>query len=658
MTHVSYGSGGSVAISCVVPPPTDASPVYSGLSVSGSLALATFSKPVCRDVSWSSSDWTVTINGMPTPVVGDNLPFDCDDAVASASVQLVVAAPPGALVIMTLNMSGGTAIRDTLGQGTVAPQTQTATATAPETIRPTILSASASVGSTTITFVFSEAVFCTGLSFDASDMTISDSIAGTSDPLVVGAGSNSCGFTPVSADTSISVITNAAFPADSTFTVTFTAEPNEIQDVVGNDLSSPATVTFTTGAGDFSPPTIVEARLAQNVGTSDFTDAGDAFTLTFSETMTANDEVGFVSIQDQDGTVLALDCTGFGVTCTWNIAKTTVTVTLAAFAPPPLPGMPGGGITPGMQIPFNVTTLSGPSFTDLQGNAPSVLGSSDRLVDYTTSAGDAPPTMVDALIVDNVGSSDFSETGDAFTLTLSETMTDNDEVGAIALQDQDGTVLTLDCASAAVACNWNTAKTTVTVTLQTFAAPPFPGIPGGGSTPGMQIPFNVTTMSGSSFTDVQGNAVNVLGSTDRLVDFTTGAGDFSPPTIVDARVATNLGTSDFTDAGDAFTLAFSEAMTDTDEVGAIALQDQDGTVLTLDCATAVVGCTWNTAATTVTVTLQAAAAPPPPGTPSSGTTPGMQIPFNVITLSGSSFTDLQGNAVNVFGSSDRLVDFE
>jgi hypothetical protein len=29
----------------------------------------------------------------------------------------------------------------------------------------------------------------------------------------------------------------------------------------------------------------------------------------------------------------------------------------------------------------------------------------------------------------------------------------------------------------------------------------------------------VTTMSGTAFTDTQGNAVNVLGSADRLVDF-------------------------------------------------------------------------------------------------------------------------------------------
>ena len=98
-------------------------------------------------------------------------------------------------------------------------------------------------------------------------------------------------------------------------------------------------------------------------------------------------------------------------------------------------------------------------------------------------------------------------------------MTDTDEVGSMTLQDQDGTVLNLDCTTAAVSCVWNTAKTTVTVTLvSTFAAPVAPA-PGAGTTPGMQIPFNVTTMSGTAFTDTQGNAVNVLGSADRLVDF-------------------------------------------------------------------------------------------------------------------------------------------
>ena len=127
--------------------------------------------------------------------------------------------------------------------------------------------------------------------------------------------------------------------------------------------------------------------------------------------------------------------------------------------------------------------------------------------------------MVDARMSANVGTSDFTEAGDAFTLTFSETMTDTDEVGTLTAQDQDGTVLTLDCATASVTCAWNTAKTTVTVTLVVNTAAPTAPAPGAGNTPGMQIPFNITTLTGTSFTDTQGNAVNVLGSSDRLVDF-------------------------------------------------------------------------------------------------------------------------------------------
>jgi hypothetical protein len=372
-THVSYGSGGSVVITCVIPPPTDARPAYSGLSVSGSLALATFSKPVCRAASWSPSDWTVTINGLPTPVFGDTIPFDCDDAVASAGVQLSVAAPPGALVIMTLNMSGGTAIQDSAGQDTVAPQTQTATATAPETIRPTIVSAAGSVGSTTVTFVFSEAVYCTGLSFDASDMTISDSIAFTTDPVVVGTGSNLCGSTTLNADRSFSFATSATLRADATYTVTFTHEANEIQDVAGNDLLSPSSVTFATGAGDFTPPTLIDARAVNNVASSDFADTGDSFSMTFSETMSSF-PTG-INIQDEDGTVLSVNCgPAMAASCDWNSATTTVTVTLMQSV------VGSGGSTPGLQLPANVTSLVG--FSDLQGNAPSVLGSADRLIDF------------------------------------------------------------------------------------------------------------------------------------------------------------------------------------------------------------------------------------------------------------------------------------
>jgi hypothetical protein len=348
--------------------------MYMAVSVSGSLATVTFSKPVCRGTFWSSTDWTVTINGFPTPVAGDGIPLcnaAADNGITSANLQLINAAPIGALVIVTLNTSGGAAIRDNVGRATVAPQTRTATATGPETTRPTITSASASVGSTTLTINFSEPVFCTGLSFDSSDIFMTDSNPATTDPVVVGAGSNSCGFTPVSADTSFSLATNSAFPPDTTYTVTFMTEPNEIRDVAGNDLLSPSSVTFTTPPGDFTPPTLTDARIVNNINSTDFTDVGDSFSLTFSETMSGS--VGIIEIQDLDGTLLSINCLANAI-CTWNTATTTVTVTLMQAL------LASGGTTPGLQIPANVASLIG--FSDLAGNAPYLLGSVDRVIDF------------------------------------------------------------------------------------------------------------------------------------------------------------------------------------------------------------------------------------------------------------------------------------
>jgi len=219
---------------------------------------------------------------------------------------------------------------------------------------------------------FSEAVYCTGLSYDATDFTLTDNNSATVDPSIVAAGSNACGASQVTADSSFSVTTNAALPSATTYTLTLTPEANEIQDIAGNDLATPTSVTFTTGAADFTPPTMIDARMVNNAGPStDFVETGDSFSVTFSEVM--NSTVGTISIQDQDGTTATINCTA-GATCSWNTAVTTLTVTLGAAL------ANSGGTTPGMQIPFNITALT--QVTDLSGNPPNVLGSSDRLVDY------------------------------------------------------------------------------------------------------------------------------------------------------------------------------------------------------------------------------------------------------------------------------------
>jgi hypothetical protein len=365
-------------------------PTFDSMSVSGNQVTVNFSEPVCRANAFAAADWTVNNVSAATtnPVTGDSIPLcdaEADNGVTSAILTLTAAVPNGAFVEATLNAVGtGTTasdnenIRDQAGNFASAPQSRQATATAPETTAPTLASAQGAVGSTTLTLTFSEPVYCTGFSFDATDITLTDGNSATTDPVATAAGSNACGTGPTTADTSFSVTLNSALPADRTYTVTLTPEANEIQDRVGNDVADPASVAFTTGAGDFTPPTMVDSRMANNLLTTNFADTGDSFNTTFSEVMNGA-TTGNISVQDQDGTTAVITCsaaTGANqASCTWNTAVTTMTVTLTGAL-----SVVDAGTTPGLQIPFNITALT--SFQDLQGNPPNVLGSADRLVDF------------------------------------------------------------------------------------------------------------------------------------------------------------------------------------------------------------------------------------------------------------------------------------
>jgi hypothetical protein len=378
-------------------------PKFNSFTVSGSFVTVTWSEPVCKPavlVGGPANDWTVLNVSAPgaNPVTGDSTPTcnaALDNAVTTSILTLTTPMPNGAFVETTLNAVGTSTTRnqdfqDVAGNTASAPQSRQATATAPETTKPQVISAQGAVGSTTITLTFSEPIYCSaGWTYDAADITITDGNASTTDPVAAGAGTNVCGGTPTTADSSFSFLTNISLPADRTYTITLTPDlSTEIRDIVGNPLgdssgtacSTPVTtctVTFTTGAGDFTPPTMVDARMANNLATTDFADTGDSFTLTFSEAMNGI-TTGQIGIQDQDGTTATIQCSAAAgvnqASCTWNTAVTTVTVTLTGAL------TPTAGTTPLMQIPFNVTTLT--SFQDLQGNPPNVLGSADRLVDF------------------------------------------------------------------------------------------------------------------------------------------------------------------------------------------------------------------------------------------------------------------------------------
>ena len=383
-------------------------PKFVSFTIQGKFVAITWSEPVCKPAAppgTPAQDWTILNVSAP---VANAVAFDgtptCDAAfdnlVTVTNLQLTNAMPTGSFVEATLQSAASaqpafgasttrnTDFQDAAGNNASAPQARQATTTAPETTKPQVVSGQGAVGSSAITLTFSEPVYCTGFSFDATDITITDNNSSTTDPIAAGAGTNACGSNSTTADTSFSFATNTPLPADRTYVVTLTPEGSEITDIVGNVLGDPSgtacntpvltcTVTFTTGAGDFTPPTMVDARMANNLATTDFADIGDSFTLTFSEAMNGVTN-GAIGIQDQDGTTATIQCSGVAganqATCTWNTAVTTVTVTLTGAL------TPNAGTTPLMQIPFNITTMT--VVQDLQGNPPNILGSADRLVDF------------------------------------------------------------------------------------------------------------------------------------------------------------------------------------------------------------------------------------------------------------------------------------
>jgi hypothetical protein len=500
ITHVVYQASGEVTLNCEVPV-TPAAPTFTGVTVSGNVAVVSFSTSICRSVFWSPSDWDITVNSTPTADFGDSVPIcnaAANNGVSSANVVLAAAAPSGAQVAVTLTAGGGASLRDEAGATVSAPQTRTATASGVETGAPTLDSASGAVGATSVTLSFSEPVWCVAFSFDSTDITLTDNDTSTIDPVVTGAGSNTCGTTQLTADSSFSFTLNTALPASRTYAVTVTPEPNEIQDVSGNDLANPSTVSFSTGAADFMSPTIDDTRLVANLASTDLTDVGDSFAATFSEGMSGS-TFGTIQIQDADGSTVVLQC-GTNASCAWDTTVMTLTVALMT----PLAASPGA--TPGLQVPATIVTLGG--FSDTSGNSPNLGGSADRVIDVE---GGVPnfPTITDARVLNNPASTDFADPGDSFAFTLSATM-NGTTTGVIGVQDEDGTIAMLSCGTN-VACVWNTANTTVTVTLVSF----IPAV--GGTTPGLQLRLLITSLFGIS--DTEGNVPNLAGSVDRLIDF-------------------------------------------------------------------------------------------------------------------------------------------
>ena len=134
-----------------------------------------------------------------------------------------------------------------------------------------------------------------------------------------------------------------------------------------------------------------------------------------------------------------------------------------------------------------------------------------RIIDNEVLSGpDAPPTVTDSRVINNVATSDFGDIGDAFMVTFSGGMNLNPN-GTMLIQDQDGSFVTINCGTNTI-CTWNSAVTQLAVTVIMPMAPVM------GVTPGMQIPMRVAMISGIA-SGASGRVPDLAGSLDTLIDY-------------------------------------------------------------------------------------------------------------------------------------------
>ncbi|MGH2796425.1 MAG: IPT/TIG domain-containing protein [Thermoleophilaceae bacterium] len=297
-----------------------------------------------------------------------------------------------------------------------------------------------------------------------------------------------CNATSSNAVNSFNVFFAPAAPNGAFVAVTLTAAGGAtIRDAANNFANAPRTNTATATAPETTPPTITSAS-----GT------GGSATLrvNFSEPVWCNGVTGGEFVVTATGQPTR---TGTATTCPTSAqtAASTFTVTLN--------GTLASNVT--YTLTYTDTVAGTPEIRDVQGNALA----SPATTAFTSSAADTtPPTLTDTRATANVGTTDFDEDGDTFTITFSETM--STASGSITFTDGDGTSATATCGTNAL-CSWNAAATTVTVEITVNLVP----VETTTSTPGIQLPATITTMSG--FSDASNNVPNLAASADRIIDF-------------------------------------------------------------------------------------------------------------------------------------------
>jgi len=375
-------------------------PTLKQINASGgtNVVQVAFSESVCNNAPYLLSDWVVTVNGNPVAVTGVRRPqgtdltttTGCDlgrgqtagaNVLSMTAVDLIIGTTltTGDFVTATATCSGaadtfspctaGAAGKTQDLAGNVMQSAQTVTGTAiGDTTKPSIASTT-TLSSTSIRLTYNEPVTCDNTG--QAQFTITTG-GNSFTPTTLSCASLANGGATRVTLTSPSDVSAGGFV---TYQESATAT-QRIKDLAGNNAVSPQTISFAAIAAA-TPPVISDAHVVANVGSTDFGDTGDSFSLTFNEAMNTNTTGNQVAVIDNDPSTTKTSNTfvcGAANTCSWNAAGTVFTVTVVT----PVAGTGGGGSL-GLQLPLTITATTG--LTDLDDNAPPNLAASDKSIE-------------------------------------------------------------------------------------------------------------------------------------------------------------------------------------------------------------------------------------------------------------------------------------
>jgi IPT/TIG domain-containing protein len=403
-------------------------PTFKQLSASGgtNMVQVAMSESSCNWAVLAAADFSVTVNGNPATVgsirrpqgtdltanttcgtgIGRGGTFDANSGASYTAIDLQVTPTVGPATIsngdfITVTITctatdstgctagGASKIQDLAGNVMQNAQTVTGTATA-DTTKPS-MSSTTTLNATSIRTTWSEPVLCgTGNSLAAGQT------ATFLQQFTVTVGGNS--YTPTSVTcpanniigaTRLTLVTTQDVSAGGFVTYQQSATTAErVKDLAGNDGTSPQTISFAPIAAA-TPPVISAASITSNVGSTNFGDLNDTFTLTFNEQMNTTTAI-VIAVTDSDpGTnkdfgYINCNVAGNNSVCTWNTGGTVLTVRVGtAFTggSSTSDGTTAGtnGTTPGFQLPLTITATTG--ITDFDDSVPPNLSASDKVID-------------------------------------------------------------------------------------------------------------------------------------------------------------------------------------------------------------------------------------------------------------------------------------